>query len=646
MFGKSATPHESAQPPHKHRGTHPVDEVLPVPKMAVYGLQHVLTFYAGAAIVPLLVAGALGMNPQQLGFLINANLFTCGIATLIQTIGFWKIGVRLPVVQGTTFVAVGPMIAIGMSQGGGVPGLLEIYGAVIVSGVVAFVIAPFFAKVVRFFPPIVTGTVITSIGIVLLPVAALEAGGGNADDPEFGSLTNLALAGTTLLLILGMYRFFRGFAATIAVLLGLIAGTGIAALAGKVDFAGVTDASWAGVITPFHFGLPTFGIAAIASMIIVMLITAVEMTGDTLAVGEIVRKKVGPDGIARAIRSGGLSTTIGGVLNSFPYTSYSANAGLVRLTGVRSRWVVAVAGVFMLIIGLVPKTGAVVAAIPHPVLGGAGLVLFGAVGVVGIQILRRAELTDQRNVVILATSLGLALIPVAFPDFYALLPAALQMIFASGITMAALSAIILNLLFNELRRKQADPIDTMAPPPSTVTLAQVNAMGKAEFVERFATVFHGGEWIAERAAAERPFDEVYALRRALHSALFDANVDQQLRLIRSYQELAGPELDEKLLGPESLRDRCAGGLDRLESDEDERLREINAAYREKFGFPLVICVRGSTKEAVLATAESRVLNSPAQEMATALVEIAKIANQRLAELVDDPSFQAEKPVSA
>jgi OHCU decarboxylase len=637
-------PRRPAPPPTTHK--HPVDEVLPVPKLTVYGLQHVLTFYAGAMIVPLLVAGALGLNNEQLSFLINANLFTCGIATLIQTIGFWKVGVRLPVVQGVTFVAVGPMIAIGMSAGGGVPGLQEIYGAVIVAGIFAFVIAPFFARLVRFFPPIVTGTVITSIGIVLLPVAALEAGGGNPEAPEFGSLPNLALAASTLVLILFMYRFFRGFLSTIAVLLGLVVGTAAAWLLGRVDFDGVGQASWLGVITPFHFGLPTFGMAAITSMIIVMLITCVEMTGDTLAVGEIVRKKVGPEGIGRAIRSGGLSTTIGGVLNSFPYTSYSANAGLVRLTRVRSRYVVAAAGVMMLIVGLVPKTGAVVAAIPHPVLGGAGLVLFGAVAVVGIQILRRADLTDERNVVILATSLGVALIPVGFPGFYAAMPEELQMIFASGITMGALSAIILNLIFNEFRRKEADRVAAVVPPPSPVTLEEINAMPEEEFISRFGAVFQGGDNIAKQAGQQRPFDGMYALRHALHSALFDAVPQQQLELIRSYPDLAGPALTEKLLGPESLRDQLSAGLDQLESDQDRRLREINAEYRAKFGFPLVICVRGSTNEAVLATAESRVQNSPAQERATALVEIAKIANQRLADLVEELPVKADVPTPA
>ncbi|MGH3517920.1 MAG: 2-oxo-4-hydroxy-4-carboxy-5-ureidoimidazoline decarboxylase [Haloechinothrix sp.] len=648
-MSRNTAPHPStpdAEPAPRHSAKHPVDEVLPVPKMAVYGLQHLLTFYAGAAIVPLLVAGALGMSNEQLAFLINANLFTCGIATLIQTIGFWKIGVRLPVVQGTTFVAVGPMIAIGLSAGGGVPGLLEIYGAVIVAGVFAFVIAPFFAKLVRFFPPIVTGTVITGIGIVLLPVAALESGGGDPGAADFGSLANLALAATTLALILFMYRFFRGFLSTIAVLLGLIAGTAIAALFGRVDFGGVGQASWVGVTTPFHFGLPTFGAAAVTSMIIVMLITCVEMTGDTLATGEIVRKKVGPDGIARAIRSGGLSTTIGGVLNSFPYTSYSANAGLVRLTRVRSRYVVATAGLMMIIVGLVPKTGAVVAAIPHPVLGGAGLVLFGAVAVVGIQILRRADLTDERNVVILATSLGLALIPVGFPEFYTLLPEAGQMIFASGITMGALSAIVLNLVFNEFRRKDSDGLATLAPLPSSLTVEAINSMPREEFVQRFAPIFQGGKWIAEQAAEQRPFADVEGLRNALHRPLFDAATERQTELIRAYPNLAGQALADKRLGAESLRDQYTAGLHRLESDEDSELREINSAYRAKFGFPLVICVRGSGKDAVLMVAASRLRNTPAQERAAALVEITKIANFRLLDLVEDPAARSEEPQPA
>ena len=157
---------------------HPVDEILPVPKLAVYGFQHVLAFYAGAVIVPILLANSIGLTTDQLIHLINADLFTCGIASIIQSVGFWKIGVRLPLLQGVTFTAVSPMIAIGLATGGGTDGLLVIYGAVIVAGLFTFLIAPFFSKLIRFFPPVVTGSVITIIGIALLPVAAADAAGG------------------------------------------------------------------------------------------------------------------------------------------------------------------------------------------------------------------------------------------------------------------------------------------------------------------------------------------------------------------------------------------------------------------------------------------------------------------------------------
>ncbi len=354
---------------------HPVDQLLPVPKLAVYGFQHVLAFYAGAVIVPILLGSAIDLTPEQLGYLINADLFTCGIASIIQTIGFWKIGVRLPLLQGVTFAAVSPMISIGLAEGGGVPGLRAIFGAVIIAGIVTFVVAPFFANLIRLFPPVVTGTVITIIGVVLLSVAALDAGGGGAsqftEPPTFGALRNLALAGFTLVFILALYRFFKGFVATIAVLIGLVVGTAVGAIFGFTDFSRVADAPWFGVTTPFHFGAPTFNAAAIIAMVIVMLITMVETTGDVFACADIVEKPVDKTDVARALRADGLATTLGGILNSFPYTCFAENVGLVRLTKVKSRYVVATAGLFMMIIGIFPKVGAAVAAIPPPVLGGA-----------------------------------------------------------------------------------------------------------------------------------------------------------------------------------------------------------------------------------------------------------------------------------
>ena len=639
MFRKSTKNSPEAEP--KHSAKHPVDQVLPPGKLTVYGLQHVLAFYAGAVVVPLLLAGAIGLNEQQLAYLINADLFTCGIATLIQTVGFWKVGVRLPLIQGVTFTAVAPMIAIGSAAGGGVPGLRDIYGAVIVAGVFAFLIAPFFAKLIRFFPPIVTGTVITSIGLVLLPVAAMEAGGGDPTAKDFGSPANLIMAAGTLTLILLLHRFFRGFLATIAVLIGLVAGTLAAWPFGYAHFGSVAETPWFGVTTPFHYGLPTFSLAAIVSMIIVMLITAVETTGDVFATGEIVRKKVGGDDVAKALRADGLATTIGGVLNSFPYTTFAENVGLVRLTRVRSRWVVATAGLFMMAIGLLPKTGAIVAGIPHAVLGGAALVLFGTVAVVGIQTLGRVDFREERNVVILATSLGLALVPVAFPEFYGFLPEKVQMLLASGITMGSVSAILLNLVFNVFRRKDKAEVAATTP-PAPVDMDTVNAMDTEEFTERIGSAFQGGEWIARAAADRRPFDGPYALRRALHTTLFEADEQRQLELIRCYPDLAGAALAEHRLGRESLRDQCKAGLHHLPPDETQRLTEINDAYRETYGFPLVICVRGLSADEVVDIAESRLHNPPEQERATALVEIAKIVNVRLGDIVREADPEPAK----
>lgn len=624
-------------------GKHPVDQMLPPGKLAVYGFQHVLAFYAGAVVVPLLLASAIGLGQQQLVYLINADLFTCGIASIIQSIGFWKIGVRLPLLQGVTFTAVAPMIAIATGAGGGVAGLLAVYGAVIVAGAITFFMAPFFSQLVRFFPPVVTGTVITVIGLALLPVAAEQAAGGDTEAADFGSLRNIAYAAGTLLLIILIYRFFRGFLSTVAVLLSLVVGTGAAAALGDADFSGVADASWLGITTPFHFGWPTFNAGAIVAMTIVMLITAVETTGDVFATGEIVGKRIQRRDIARALRADGLATTIGGILNSFPYTCFAENVGLVRLTRVKSRYVVATAGVFMLALGLLPKIGALVAAIPHPVLGGAALALFGTVAVVGIQTLGRVDFHDDRNVVIVAVSLALALIPVGVPSFYDEVPQGVQIVVGSGITMGSLSAIALNLLFNVAVRRPSPAPDVAA---EKLTVADVNAMSDAEFERRFSRLFQGGDWIVREAAGSRPFDGLYAMRHAFHSRLFDASTWRQLELLRSYPDVAGATTAEGALGTESMRDQSAAGLDQLSPEEYGEFRAVDDAYRREFAFPLIICVREHTKDTLLASARGRLHNPPAQEKASALVEIAKIANLRLLDLVTTGEHDGDRALSA
>ena len=495
-----------------------------------------LAFYAGAVIVPILLAGAIGLTNEELVHLINADLFTCGIASIIQSVGLWKIGVRLPLLQGVTFTAVSPMIAIGLAAGGGIDGLVNIYGAVIVAGLFTFFMAPFFGRLIRFFPPVVTGSVISIIGISLLPVAANDAvRDGIPGGPVSGK--GLAYAMFTLAIIVIIQRVFKGFMATVAVLLGLVIGTVVATILGDADFSQVGQSDWVGVTTPFYFGIPKFSLTAIVSMIVVMLITAVETTGDVFATGEIVEKKVGQEDVTRAFRADGLATFLGGIFNSFPYTCFAENVGLVRLTAIKSRWVVATAGVIMIIIGLIPKAGAVAASIPHSVLGGAAIAMFATVAVVGFQMLSRVDFNDHRNVVIVATSVGLAMLVTVTPNLFKVVPGGRwsAMIFSSGITLGSITAILLNLVFFHVGKSFGPAV--AGQPGDLVRLDQVNEMSLEQFSQTFAGLFQDVPWAVERAYAQRPFRDTEDLRAAFHEAMFGATPDEQVELLGSYPDL-------------------------------------------------------------------------------------------------------------
>lgn len=617
---------------------HPVDEVLPASKLGIYGLQHVLAFYAGAVVVPILLASSIGLSELELIHLINADLFTCGIASIIQSVGFWKVGVRLPLLQGVTFTAVSPMIAIGLAAGGGTTGLLTIYGSVIVAGLATFLVAPWFSRLIRFFPPVVTGSVITIIGLALLPVAAQDAVGGS-DAPDPANPVYLALALGTLTVIVVIQRVFRGFLATVAVLIGLVLGTVAGWLLGLVDLTQVGTSSWVGVTTPFHFGWPQFSAAAVVSMIVVMLITAVETTGDVFATGEIVDKRVGREDVARALRADGLATTLGGVLNSFPYTCFAENVGLVRLTRVTSRWVVATAGGFMILLGLVPKAGAVVAAVPHPVLGGAALAMFATVAVVGVQTLSRVDLHDHGNVVIVASSLGVALFVTVQPDVARALPGWAQILFGSGITVGSLTAIVLNVVFHHLggRRGSAAP----ETPAGRVRVAQVNEMDRDAFVQTFSRLFQGPTSAVSRTYDRRPFSEAAALRSAFQEALFAGSDTEQRDLMAHYPDLGGDAVCDGESGEASERDQSSAGLTRLADADRDEFAELAEAYRDRFGVPLIVCVRDAHDRAgILNDGRRRLTNSPAQEHAAALIEIAKVANHRFDDVVAEAASAA------
>jgi xanthine permease len=442
-----------------------VDEVPRVWRLAVYGFQHVLAFYAGAVVMPLLVAEGIGLEGEDIGTLINASLIACGISTIVQAGGFPGVGIRLPIVQGSSTTAVPSLVSVGLAAGGARAGLPTVFGAVIAAGLALFLIAPLFSRLVRFFPPVVTGTILAVVGITLLSVAARQVGGGNTRAPDFGSPAHLGLAGVTLGVILLLYKLSRGFLATVAILVGLGVGTTVAALAGRTDFSKISDAAWVGMAAPLHYGAPRWDTMAVLSLMLVMIIISVESIGQFFAVGRIVDREVDGRDVVKALRADGLATAAAGVVNSFPTTVYSQNIGLIRLTRVKSRWVVVASGVIMLVLGLVPKVGAAIAAMPASVLGGATILLFSTIAVVGVQILLQADLTDQRNTVLVAASLGIGFLPTAYPQFAEQMPGRqLHVLFESGIILGTLSAVLLNLFFHHLRlprrkEKATEPVD-------------------------------------------------------------------------------------------------------------------------------------------------------------------------------------------
>jgi len=341
-------------------------------KTMILSLQHLLAMYAGAILVPLIVGNGIGLNSEQLTYLVSIDILMCGAATILQVVKNRFFGIGLPVVLGCTFTAVAPMLQIGAQYG-----ISSIYGAIIVSGLFVIIISRFFGKLVRFFPPIVTGSVVTIIGITLIPVAINNMGGGEGAS-DFGSAANLALAFGTLAFIIIIYRFNKGFIRSIAILLGLLAGTVAAAMMGLVNFEAVHEASYFHMIQPFYFGMPTFDWAAIITMILVAMVSLVESTGVYFALSDITDKKLTQNDLTRGYRAEGIAIVFGGIFNAFPYTAFSQNVGLMQMTGVKSRKVILVMGAMLIMLGFVPKMAALTTIIPTAVLGGAMVAMFGS----------------------------------------------------------------------------------------------------------------------------------------------------------------------------------------------------------------------------------------------------------------------------
>lgn len=493
---------------------HPVDERLPSGKLAALGLQHVLVMYAGAVAVPLIVGRALKLSPDQVAMLISADLFCCGIVTLIQSLGATQwFGIKLPVMMGVTFASVAPMVAMANSNPG-VAGAGLIFGSIIGAGVISILIAPVVSRMLRYFPPVVTGTIIAVIGISLMRIginwvfgnpfgptapsmvnpdhakwladvgsmanaAVTPAAGasapaasvvpaipkglslvGSVPNPKYAQPVHIAIASLVLVSILLIAKYAKGFVANISVLLGIIIGGIVATAMGLMTFDKVGKAGWFDLVLPFEIAAPVFDPILILTMTLVMIVVMIESTGMFLALSDMTGRKIDQKALSAGLRTDGLGTLIGGIFNTFPYTSFSQNVGLVGVTGVKSRFVCVAGGIILIVLGLIPKMAAMVESLPTFVLGGAGLVMFGMVAATGIRILGGVDYKNNRNnLFIVAVSIGIGMIPLIAPNFKQWMPHSIHPLIESGILLASISAVALNMFFNGSRGDGSDAVE-------------------------------------------------------------------------------------------------------------------------------------------------------------------------------------------
>ena len=417
-------------------------------KNFILSVQHLLAMYAGAILVPIIVGTSLKFSAEEIAYLVTVDIFMCGVATFLQANKVT--GTGLPIVLGRTITAVAPMILIGQTKG-----LDVLYGSLLISGILVVLIAPFFSYLVKFFPPVVTGSVVTIIGINLMPVAMNYLAGGEGAK-NYGDTKNLILGGVTLLIILILQRFTKGFLKSIAILIGLAIGTALAGIFGMVDIKQVGDAHWFGFPVPFRFSGFGFDVSSILVFFIVAVVSLIESTGVYHALSEITGRKLERKDFRKGYTAEGLAIILGSIFNAFPYTAYSQNVGLVSLSGAKKNNVIYGMVILLLICGCIPKLGALANIIPLPVLGGAMIAMFGMVMAYGVSILGNINFQNQNNLLIIAISVGLGAGISAVPQAFKGLGEQFAWLTQNGIVLGAISAIILNFFFNGIKYKQTE----------------------------------------------------------------------------------------------------------------------------------------------------------------------------------------------
>lgn len=418
-----------------------VDDDLDLPKKVLFGLQHIFAAFGGIIVVPLVIATSLGFDSKVTTALISASILGSGLATIIQAKGIFKVGARVACIMGTDFTFVSPAISVGSVLG--LPGII---GATILGSLFEVILSFFIKPLMKFFPPLVTGTVVALIGLTLLPVSIDWAAGG-AGSANYASLENLAVAMFVLIITLLLNNYGKGMISSASILIGIVVGYIVCIPLGLVDFTSVKEASWLSFPKILEFGV-TFDAKAVMAFIPAYFVATIGTVGCLKAIGETSNIDIGDKRVAAGVLSDGVGSALGGLVGSCPNTSFSQNIGIISLTKVASRHVAVMAGILLVILGFLPKVAAIITGIPNPVLGGVGIMMFGTVAAAGIRTLSNIKLTE-RNLLIIAISMGLGLGVTFRPDVIHNLPEAIRMIFSSGISTGTIAALILNAVLKE-----------------------------------------------------------------------------------------------------------------------------------------------------------------------------------------------------
>lgn len=422
-----------------------LDEKPPLGVTVVLALQHILAAFAGIIAVPLVVTSALGLSVEDTSIMVSATIFAAGLATLLQSKGLGPIGSRVPGMMGTDFTFASPAISVGARFG-----IAGIVGATIAGSFVEIILSRFVKPLMKFFPPLITGTVVSLIGITLLPVSMDWAAGGSGAS-DYASVENISIAFIVMVFTLFLNHYGKGMWSTASVFIGMIFGYVLCLILGKVDLSSVSDAAWIAFPGIFRYGA-TFDLSSILSFVPAYVVSLIGTVGIMMAIGEATQSEMTSERAANGVLADGVGSLLAGLFGAGPNTAFSQNVGLVTLTKVASTHVMVVAGLILAALGVFPKISALISVMPQPVLGGVGVIMFGLVAAQGIKTLSQVKMGD-RELLIISVAFALGIGVTVRPELLAGLPTPFQMILSSGISTGTLAALILNIVLKEKNQK-------------------------------------------------------------------------------------------------------------------------------------------------------------------------------------------------